>query len=294
MKRAAPFVLAALSSCIVPDRDIRIDPGLDNEGAVRIVQRAPRVPDMDEFCNAEKPDSYELANCPEVRRTQPSGLLRARDGGSFCVCPGGDKRALDSFEIYAEDGDVEGDRAQDTIYGVALLDLDNSTMNPEYDVGYQNYWAAGLPGERISVGENVEDNRTQPPIGRESTQLSVFPLDDGTGRIDLCNNDNGGQLLPGLHDLRFMVTDRPFFRPRRLDLDGDPAVDANGDPLYLGPVFGMPDLAAGATYAVIDYVFECKDAALDAPNCEQDPPPPGPGEMPIPRCVCDCAATEDG
>jgi hypothetical protein len=276
-------LLAALASCIVPDRDIRIDPGFDNEGAVRIVQRPPRTPEMDEICNLpEKHESLDLAYCPEVRTTRRSGLIRPLDGGDFCVCPGEstDKRAIASFEIYAEDGDVEGDRAQDTIYGVALLDLDPATTEPQGFVAYENYWGVGAAGERIAVGEDASENRTAPPIGRESTQLWVFPLDDGDGdrRIDLCNDDNGSPLDPGLHSLRFMVTDRPFFRPP----------SATDDEAFAPPQPGVPDLAAGATYATIDYVFECMDAALDPPGCE-----PIPEDPETPMCTCDCSSLED-
>jgi len=283
-QRAASVSLALAAGCIVPDRDIRIDPGFDNEGAVRIVQRAPRTPEMDEICNLPEDDeSLDLAYCPEVRPTTRSGLLRPRDGGAFCVCPGDegtDNRKLNSFEIYAEDGDIEGDQAQDTIYGVALLDLDRATTMPSADVAYENYWGAGAAGVRLAVGANVEGNRTGPPVGRESTQIWVFQLNDGSGSLDLCNDDNGSKLAPGLHDLRFMVTDRPFFTPV-LTFD-------DGSTMPLPTQNGVPDLAAGATYATIDFVFECQDAALDPPGCE-----PFPEDEDTPICTCDCFSPED-
>jgi hypothetical protein len=279
--RHALVVVAAVAGCIVPDREIRIDPGFDNEGAVRIVQRPPRTPEMDEVCNLEK--DYDLAYCPEVRATTRSGLLRASDGGDFCVCPVGstDKRALNSFEIYAEDGDVQGDRAQDTIYGVAFLDLERATTKPQDFVAYRNYWEAGAAGERLDVGEEGK-TRTAPPVGRESTQVWVFQLNDGTRLLDLCNDDSGAKLPAGLHNLRFMVTDRPFFKPEQ-------PVDDGGTMLFPRQ-FGVPDLAAGATYATIDYVFECKDAALDPPGCE---PIPDPEDEDTPLCTCDCSSTEE-
>ena len=192
---ALPLVMLA---CIVPDRDIRIDPGFDIEGAVRIVQRPPRTPEMEEICNLPKEDDrLDLAYCPEVRATRRSGLVRAQDGGDFCVCPGDstDNRAIAPFEIYAEDGDVEGDSAQDTIYGVALLDLDPSDTDPLTYVAYLNYWGPGEPGERVEVGESVFVNRTAPPVGRESSEIFVFPLVDADGgNLDLCNDENGKKL----------------------------------------------------------------------------------------------------
>ena len=37
---AGLVIVATLTGCILPDRDIRIESGIDNENAVRIVQRA--------------------------------------------------------------------------------------------------------------------------------------------------------------------------------------------------------------------------------------------------------------
>lgn len=211
MRRVLTVVLACLAgSCIIPDRDIRFESQIDNENAVRIVQRAPFTGEMDLLCNAD--EDFDLSYCPQVRPTRASGLVTATQG-DFCLCPEGDRRAIDSFEIYAEDADRRGDSFADTVYGVALIDPQLTDTNPSDAVGYLRYWEPGRAGERITEGEENEEDRTAPPQGRPAAGLWVFPLDDSSGErtIDLCN-EAGRPLSVGLHTLRFMVSDRP---PRR-------------------------------------------------------------------------------
>ena len=265
---AGLVIVATLTGCILPDRDIRIESGIDNENAVRIVQRAPMLEEMDQRCNPPDQEAqFDATYCPQVRRTRASGLVLPPDG-DFCVCPAGDRRAIASFEIYAEDADRDGEKPRDTIFGVVLIDPDAADEDPQHAVAYRDHWEPGRAGERIDDGDDQAGDRTAPPNGRAAAGLSVFPLDDSTGdrKIDLCN-DAGRPLVPGLHTLRFMVTDRPFFRPRALDLDGNPAFEADGDPAFGNEQSGVPDLAAGATYATIDYVFECRDSSDAEADC---------------------------
>jgi hypothetical protein len=288
--RRALVVAALLSeACIIPDRDIQVDPGLDNQSAVRIVERAPRVPEMDDHCNVEDIRKAELEYCPEVRSDLPSGLL-----GEFCICPAGprsDRRAIPNFIIYAEDGDRERDRPKDTLYGVALLDPGLEDSAPHNARAYENYWTAGRKGETVEVGEDPEPepgehkDRTAAPVGRRVLDLWRFPFGNSEEplqyHVDLCNDNSGAPLTPGLHDLRFMVTDRPFFRPE---------VDPPQHPAAYDPdQFGVPDLAAGATYAVIDYVFECIDANDPEVKAHDDAqkalPLDDPDRKPL---ICDC------
>lgn len=261
------------AACIIPDRDIQIDPGIDNLSAVRIVERAPRLAEMDELCEVDDIEKARLEYCPEVRRARPSGLIEP-DEGELCVCPGGprtDRHAIENFIIYAEDADREFDRPKDTIYGVALLDPALFESNPTSAVAYENYWQAGRTGEIVAVGQDDPEDRTSAPVGRRVLNLWQFPFgnsDDSAGlafHVDLCNDNNGRALTPGLHNLRFMVTDRPFFRPLAL-VDGEPAKTKDGKPAYDPQQFGVPDLAAGATYSTIDYVFECFDS--ENPDCD--------------------------
>jgi hypothetical protein len=310
------LALLSLSACacIIPDRDIQIDPGIDNVSAVRIVERAPDLPEMDELCNVDDLQKAELEYCPEVRKTLPSGLVRP-SAGEFCVCPAGprsDRRAVPNFLIYAEDGDRERDRPKDTLYGVALLDPDLAQDSPNNAVAYENYWEAGRAGEVQAVNHDDDNDRTAAPVGRRVLNLWAFPFGNSSGsstaetfHVDLCNDDNGEALTPGLHNLRFMVTDRPFFRPLAL-IDGSPVKTSNGKPAYDPTQFGVPDLAAGATYAVIDYVFDCVDANdpdVKAHDDEQrmrqdaidnlDPDTPLKDPLPEPEpLICDCKDPE--
>lgn len=270
MRVALSFALAVAlcAGCILPDRDIRFESGLDNESAVRIVQRAPMTAQMDDLCNPEDPEDSDTRFCPQVLRTpRSSGLVRAADG-DFCVCPNGDRRAISSFEIYAEDGDREGDATQDTLFGVLQLDPAAQEDDPQHAKAYEDYWEPGRAGERINDGDDTPGDRTEPPNGREPAGLTRFALDDSSGqrRIDLCN-EAGRPVAVGLHTMRFMVTDRPFFRPRMPNLDGTPADDANGDPAFGNEQPGVPDLAGGATFATIDYVFECRDPTDPEADC---------------------------
>lgn len=264
MRRVARLALVALSACIIPDREIRIDPGIANEHAVRVVQRAPQLPDMDRICNAPKND--DPAFCPEVRATRPSGLVQPVDGGDFCICPtlstgrAHDNRAIGRFDIYAEDGDVQGDDAEDTLYGVLLIDPSTRSDAPELAQAYFQHWRPCDPGRPVPFAADDPDSRTAPPVGRASAEIWVFEIGDTSDTIDLCN-DSAHTLAPGLHNLQFMVTDRPFFRPQRVGV-------TDGDTEFAPPQCGVPDFAAGATYAVIDYMFECKDPADPDADCD--------------------------
>jgi hypothetical protein len=292
-RAALSLALVAVGGCIVPDRDIRIDPGIDNEGAVRIVERAPQLDEMDDICNVDPIEDADLRYCPEVPTASVSSGLVSPPFGEFCVCPAGsrDNHAAKNLRIFAEDSDPNGD-TPDTLYGVALLDLDIRDEPPDA-VAYTQYWSPGLPGERIDVEDGDVGNRVAGPVGRRRGELTLFEFDDGNAdgsidlEIDLCNDEDGDKLSPGMHNLRFMVTDRPWFRPPKA------FVDVLGN-----PQFGVPDLAAGATYATIDYVFECvdpNDPTVKAHDDEVrrlqmlDTDDPQRGDDEIPQLTCDCS-----
>ncbi|HWB80231.1 MAG TPA: hypothetical protein VG755_34935 [Nannocystaceae bacterium] len=291
---------AATTACIIPDRDIQIDPGIDNLSAVRIVTRPPQLDEMHDICNrdpkGDPPPDYSY--CPEVRRTSvPPGVVRPSEG-SFCVCPLGDRRTLDPFEIYAEDGDRERDRPKDRIYAAALLDPQPGATNPSDAVAYSNYLEPGRAGELIEVNHESDNDNTAAPVGRRVLDLSVFPFDDGSHRIDLCNDNEGSSVGVGIHNLRVMVTDRPFFRERAF-VDGAPAVTADGKPAYYPTQWGVPDLAAGATYATVDYVFECLDPEDETVKAHDDyqrmldPDDPDDAAQIEPR-YCECVSPDGG
>lgn len=275
MKPGLHRVAAALGllavSCIVPDRDIQFVGGAGNPGAVRILER-PAVPaQWTQWCldrNAEVVIREDVEGgtgvfCPSVPETRAGGLISDPDR-PFCVCPDGqrDARAPALWTIYAEDPDLDGDDPADTLYGVLLLDPDPNALHPTSAVAYQNYLEDCAPGEHLaqvrSVAEPVDTPdggrefpfRIEPPVARNEAPQWAFAIDDATSEgIDLCNDQNGEALEPGVHTLQFMVTDRPFFSAERDGLERQQC--------------GVPDIAAGATYAVTNYVFECLDGRLE-------------------------------
>lgn len=287
------------ASCIIPDRDIVVRTERPNNGAVRILERPPLDASMDSICNAGEPmdDGEKLARrggdvafCPPiVRWTRPSGLLR----GPFCVCPDGlrDARALDaaSFAIYAEDADREGGEPVDALFGAWLLDVRRSGDPLEASRHYLDLWNPEEPAfiipaanRRVEEGElrHIEVDpeggidRTAPSEARDPPVVHEFQMRgnkqvigrDGTPRevIDLCNLPpalGSSTFMVGLHDLQFLVTDRPFFE------EVLPALDPAHPPSKRLRI-GVPDLAAGATYDYVSYVFECLDATLEPSRCE--------------------------
>ncbi len=259
-------------ACIIPDRGITFEGGPSNPGAVRILEATPVPALWTEWCtNRDINDNVEggtAAFCPSVRATRSGGAV---EGGPFCICPEGqrDARALARWTIYAEDPDLDGDAGADTLYGVLRLDPDPASEEPTAAVAFENYLEPCAPGQPEDVGFMTlpapdEDDgyfvdRVVPSIARNTAPQWAFEVDDAfSERIDLCNDNNGIALEPGLHNLQFLVTDRPFFRAAREDSDLERLQ------------CGVPDVAAGATYAVTNYVFECLDAALEdnADDCE--------------------------
>lgn len=257
----------ALTACIIPDRGIRAESDDDNPGAVRVVESIPIVQELLDACQLDpKDDDYDPRGCPQVPAALPQGII---GGGPFCSCPSGDTNTVPEFSIYAEDPDRRRDQPADTLYAVALLDLDPFTDAPQNYVAYREHLTPGGRGEHVSRSPG-----TLPSVGREDNGLWRFRFgkDGGLG-VDLCNDDNGQTLALGLHQLQIMVTDRPFFQPARLDASGDPVLDPAGRPVLLPTQYGMPDLGIGATWAVANYVFACQDPAVQsACACAEDAP----------------------
>ncbi|MGH1340705.1 MAG: hypothetical protein ACRBN8_04085 [Nannocystales bacterium] len=254
-------------ACIIPDRGIQLEGGPSNPGAVRILKPTLVPEQWTQWCDDIDTDAViedgTSAFCPQVRATRPGGLV---DQGTFCVCPQGqwDTDAPELWTIYAEDPDLDGDDPEDTLYGVLLLDPDPLSEQPTAAVAFQNYLEPCAPGAPISPeevrkpvstaseAERTFIERVVPSIGRNPAPQWAFEIDDAVSdHIDLCNNNNGNPLPLGLHNLQFMVTDRPFFRASRDDSD------------LQREQCGVPDVAAGATYAVTNYVFECLDGTLE-------------------------------
>jgi hypothetical protein len=276
-------LLVLTSGCIIPDREIDIEPLDDNQFAVRIVQPTPLLSEMLDVCTDDESKDPELsrAHCPQVPdNARPSGLITPEPGNSvpgFCTCPGAgsrDGRRIDSFIIWAEDGDRDGGEPKDTLFGAALLDPDPGSSF-QGAVAYRNYWDPSVPATRVDVTDVSDD--LEPSVGRADNGLWGFRLREaGSNEIDLCNDDDEKKVAAGIHALRFIVTDRPFFQAEL------PPLAESGPPMLV-PQPGVPDLAAGATYAIVDFVFECRDPVNDPESCAAVPP----GD-PIPPECCDC------
>lgn len=255
-----------LPACIIPDRDIRAESDDDNPGAVRIVESIPVVQELLDACEAPPRDPiHDTRGCPQVPQALAQGLI---PGGPFCVCADGDANVLPEFTLWAEDPDRRRDAPADTLYAVALLDLDPATDAPQNFVAYPEHLTPGGPGEYVASLTDGDGAPLEPSVGRENNGLWRFRFGkDGGQGVDLCNDDNGQPLGLGLHNLQIMVTDRPFFRPPRLDAEGEPVVDDAGRPVLLPTQYGMPDLGRGATWAVANYVFECQDSSVLELGC---------------------------
>ena len=257
----AAVVAATTAACIIPDRDIRLEvEEPDNRSTIRIVEPSPTTQEMVEICTRDpketpKPDG---SFCRQVSRSPVrSGLV----GRNLCICPGGhDGNAVERFEIHAEDGDL--DARSDGPYGVFLIDLDPDAASPESAIATPLWDPTRRP---LAVDPPVA------PTGREKVTHWEFRVGRrGRSRVDLCN-DVGRPLDPGLHHLTFLVTDLPFFTPQELDADGNPLMK-NGKPVYGNTQYGVPDLAAGATYDTVSYVFECLQGPDDPRcSCQEEP-----------------------
>ncbi len=258
---AALLTATVLAGCIIPDRGILAENDNSNPGAVRIVESVHVPQELLDACSLPLRDPQaDLTGCPQVPNALPQGLI---GGGPYCSCPGRQQTQLPEFSVYAEDSDRLRDGPADTLYAVALLDLDPLTDAPQNFVAFEEHLRPGGRGE-FQPGPVALAAST----GREDNGLWQFRFGKDGGRgTDLCNDDNGQTLPLGLHNLQIMVTDRPFFEPTRVDENGDPVLGPDGRPLLLGTQWGMPDLGIGATWGVANYVFSCVDP-LENAGCD--------------------------
>ncbi len=269
MNTARAGLLATLAlgcACIIPDTDIDVQPNRTNPGAVRIVQAVAMSAQANEAC-AQEP-GFEV--CPVPPDTVVPGLIEFEDQ-AFCACEGGgrDGNAIGGFRIFVEDPDVDEEGApRDTLIGAFLLDVDPGAESLSQYVAYTNYFPTSLAAQR-SAADAYEQ-----PIERPASNLQEWTLGLDT-TVDLCNDNNGTPVGEGLHNLRFIVTDRPWPFPVELDRNGLPAKDGalfkrdeSQDPLV-----GVPDTPAGASYDVVDFVFRCvdesSDEGIDVCTCEE-------------------------
>lgn len=256
-RSAAVFVLGVAafvsSACIVPDSKLKVQGDAVNPGTVRLLQSIAVTEEATDACVAASP--VELTACPLVPDPLPFGAIDP--DAPLCVCPERDGNSLSFFDIYVEDPDADDDgRPKDAIYGALLLDLPGATVDPESYVAYTNLFPPTVAAANVNLGFNSYSNA----IERPEPLVRRWTIGADTNGVDLCNDNSGTKLEPGLHSLRLIVTDRPWYREVDLDEEGFPEEDADGE-LVRVPVeeasIGVPDLPAGASYAIADYVFRC-------------------------------------
>ncbi|MCX4244552.1 hypothetical protein [Paraliomyxa miuraensis] len=241
-------VLAA--ACVIPDAGIEVEDEFLNPGAVRIVEPTPITPRADDDCD----ERTSLRACPNIPDTLPSGLIRPAQ--PLCICPSGERNPFGAgFDLFVEDPDVDDENnPKDEILGALLLDIPLDAEDPRDFLAYPNLLLPDEPARRYRAAD-------VPTIERPDPHLKSWPLAP-LGDLDLCNDNGGDPVGDGLHELRLIVTDRPWYRPAMLDASGEPVYDENGEVMFHDPVFGMPDLRAGATYDTATYVFRCYDPSL--------------------------------
>jgi len=242
-------MLAGLAGlgCIIPDSDIMVEDEFLNVGTVRIVEPTPVSVRADQQCE----ELTTLNGCPRLPVTLPSGLIEPES--PICVCPEGRDIGLGNFDLLVEDPDIdeEGD-PKDEILGALFLDMPGDASDPRPYLAYTGL----LPPDEAALRFRASEVQT---IERPDPHLKAWTL-EGQPRVDLCNDNDSNPVEPGLHEIHLIVTDRPWYRPVVRTEDGAVMLDEDGEPVFGDPVFGMPDLAAGATYDTTFYVFECFDA----------------------------------
>jgi hypothetical protein len=266
----APLVTMLYAACIIPDAGIRLQEEFDNPGVVRIIQPVPMTREADEACA----DASEvLLRCPvPPSNTLEPGLIDLPQG-QLCVCPGRDANAIAPFDIYVEDPDLDEQlRPKDLIYGVFLLDVDPTAEDVRPFVAYQNYLRPDVPARNYYLRTGSYGDAIERPTPR--VRAWSLGIDEP---VDLCNDNGGETLEPRLHELRLVVTDRPWYVPVELDEKGNPVRDEDGVLVRRNedPWVGVPDLPGGATYDTATYVFRCGNGLgtteLDAGcSCSQD------------------------
>lgn len=267
-RRVSPAVGCAaallLGACIIPDTQLRLQSDAINPGTVRLIQAVAVSETATDACDDA---SVDLTSCPLVPESVPFGAIAA--AAPLCTCPGRDGNGLSYFDVYVEDPDVDDDgRPLDSILGTLLLDMPGTENDPAPYVAYPNLLPGNVPASNVNLGFNSYTNA----IERPEPRVRRWTLGAETG-VDLCN-DNGAasdrKLEPGLHSLRLVVTDRPWYRSLLYDEDGEVMLDDDEEPMRVSAELasiGVPDLPAGATYATADYVFRCGDGEDPEATC---------------------------
>jgi hypothetical protein len=244
VKRTVLLTTLILAACILPDRDINIvNEDIQNKHAVRIVEPIELTEEARLACEeAAKEDDAQAEACPQPGSNPLAHFLDPQiDDYNFCACDAQEaqeeQKKLREVTLYVEDRDETRDHEFDTLYAAIQLDLDPTDPSPHLYVQYEDFVNAAVP---LPDDDQLEYS----PVKRPDPHLRVLKLGNDVRRIDLCNDVKAiDKPLPrGFHTLRLIVTDRPWFT----DEDGKPKP-------------GVPDLASGATYDTLTYIFHCDD-----------------------------------
>lgn len=248
------------SGCVIPDRDLQInDEKVTNKHPVRFVEPTPLTVEAAELCLAmfddDKDEKTAVCQPSEPDTVLPHFLdpgFTDAEGNpepyNFCTCSPDkeDRLRLPATTLFVEDR--KNDPEEDvTLYAALQLDLDPAELEPHRMVAYTAYVNPG-----VTLTEPPPTQLNYRPPRRQNTyrELRELYLGQSEERMDLCNG-NGQPLRRGFHTLRVIVTDTEWFSE-----DGDPR-------------WGVPDLANGATYDTMTYIFYCDDATNVAdPHCE--------------------------
>lgn len=259
----AAMALAGLA-CVLPDKEIEFeDEAISNRNPVRLVEATMLTAEAELSCETEPDEKYaDPGTCPQPGvdptdvfphfldpnhtrpdRDDPNRLIRPF---LFCSClhDKADSNTL-LYTLYVEDQDEESRSRdpRDKIYAALLLDVPQGAVKPDRHVDYLRYVD---PERQLDLSEaEYKPRRRRDPQLRELVLGIEVGGDDQIG-LDLCNGGDA-VLSPGYHSLTVMVTDRPWFQP-----------PGNGS-----RHFGVPDLAAGATFDTMTYVFYCGSEAAE-------------------------------
>ncbi|PRP97106.1 hypothetical protein ENSA5_34890 [Enhygromyxa salina] len=243
-------------ACIIPDRDIQVFTTDINQYPVHFVEGIPI--DEDARCACDP----ETCECPLPAFTALPTFLDPSDY-ELCICGENkiDAKQLPGVSLYIEDQDeVDGEPA-DKIYAAALLDWDPTLGDAAFDyVAYRSYLDPRDPLDVSFSSYELEVLKRPRPYVRSLT------LSDANG-FDLCNGA-GRPVAPGFHTLSVMVTDRQWFQREATLVDSGDAT-TGGDPLESMAVVleGVPNIAAGATYDIQTYVFQCLEETDEKCGC---------------------------
>lgn len=250
MGLAALAVVIGLA-CIIPDRNIQVFTTDLNLYPVRFVEGIPVGEDASCACT-------DACQCPLPPLTGLPTFLDPEDPAyQFCTCNENriDENRLRQVRLFVEDQDDEDGVAKDNVYAAALIDWDPAFGDdPSTYIAYRSYLDPRLP-----LDPNYTSYETT-VIKRPRPHLRSLTLSDTSARFDLCNAA-GVPVGPGFHTLSFIVSDRPWF-------EREPSsADTGEDEFEVMPVVleGVPDIAAGATYDIQSFVFQC--LAEEDENC---------------------------